>query len=142
MGQISEWVSKTTRPSLSSIKSPTTASGNHFEKLAEAYLVEQGFVLVDTQYQCRSGEIDLIMTDSHVLVFIEVRYRQSEHYGSPADTVDRRKQRKVIKAAKHFLQCHKKFHRFDCRFDVVAITQSSGQPNINWIKNAFSEGFH
>lgn len=142
MGKISQWLSQSYQKSISPISSATRVSGNLFEDLAKKHLTQQGLLLVESQYECRLGEIDLIMTEGEVLVFVEVRYRKSDHYGCAAATVDKRKQQKIIKTAKYFLQAHKAYLCFDCRFDVIAVSESHDEPSINWIKNAFSEGFH
>lgn len=73
------------------------------------------------------------MREGGTLVFVEVRYRGSSRYGTPAETVDGRKQRRLIAAAGHYLQANPSV--LPCRFDVVAI---SGQDRIEWIKNAFN----
>ncbi len=110
----------------------TTAIGLDKERLAESYLTGQTLRLVTRNHRCRFGEIDLIMRDGAVLVFVEVRYRRSERFGSAAETVDARKQRRLVAAARHYLLSHPS--TLPCRFDVVAI---SGQDRIQWIKNAF-----
>jgi uncharacterized protein (TIGR00252 family) len=81
----------------------------------------------------RFGEIDLVMRDGATLVFVEVRYRRSDRFGAPAETVDRRKQQRLTAAANHYLQAHPTV--LPCRFDVVAV---SGGDRIEWIKNAFA----
>ena len=73
------------------------------------------------------------MGDGTTLVFVEVRYRGSSRFGSPAETVDRHKQRRLAAAASHYLQAHPSV--LPCRFDVIAI---SGQDQIQWFKDAFS----
>ncbi|GAB0147490.1 MULTISPECIES: YraN family protein [Marichromatium] len=103
------------------------------ERLAERYLRARGLTTEARNHRCRYGEIDLVMRDGDTLVFVEVRYRRSERYGSPAATVDARKQRRLAAAAAHYLQRHPTM--LCCRFDVVAI---SGQDQIQWVKHAFS----
>ena len=88
--------------------------------------------LLERNYRCRRGEIDLVMRDADTLVFVEVRFRASTRYGTPAETVDIRKQRKLAAAAAHYLQ-YNPTNRL-CRFDVVAV---SGE-HIDWIRNAFN----
>lgn len=73
------------------------------------------------------------MRDGGVLVFVEVRYRHSDRFGAPAETVDRRKQRRLATAAGHYLQSNPSV--LPCRFDVVAI---GGQDRIEWLKDAFN----
>lgn len=113
---------------------PTTgAVGAEKERLAESFLTNQGLRLVARNHRCRYGEIDLIMREASILVFVEVRFRRSTRFGSPAETVDARKQRRLIATAKHYLQAHPT--PCACRFDVVAI---DGQHHIQWIKHAFT----
>lgn len=113
---------------------PTTGEiGAEKERLAESFLLDQGLRLVARNHRCRYGELDLIMRDAAVLVFVEVRFRRSTHFGSPAATVDARKQRRLITTAKHYLQAHPT--PLACRFDVIAM---SGDNQIEWIKHAFT----
>ena len=108
------------------------AIGAGKEELARRYLEQAGLQLVKRNYRCRQGEIDLIMRDADCLAFIEVRYRRSAGFGSPAESVTRTKQRRIILAARHYLQRHPT--PLDCRFDVLAIT---GTQRTEWLKNAF-----
>jgi len=97
-----------------------------------AFLQRQGLRLVDRNYRCRRGEIDLIMLDSDTLVFVEVRYRQSSRFGTAAETVGARKQASLSAAASHYL-AHRRT-QLPCRFDVIGI---DGNQRIEWIQNAF-----
>jgi putative endonuclease len=108
------------------------ACGSDKERLAAAYLDRQGLTLVARNYRCRGGEIDLVLRDRRNLVFVEVRYRRSSRFGSPAETVTAGKQRRLITAASHFLQRHPT--ELACRFDVLAITEND---RIQWIRDAF-----
>lgn len=108
------------------------AIGAGKEELARRHLERSGLRLVERNYRCRQGEIDLIMRDRDCLAFIEVRYRKSAGFGSPAESVTRNKQRRIVLAARHYLQRHPT--PLDCRFDVLAIT---GAQRIEWLKNAF-----
>ncbi len=107
--------------------------GASMERRAESFLTRQGLRCIARNHRCRFGEIDLILHDGCVLVFAEVRFRRSTQFGTPADTVDLRKQRRLIAAASHYLQAHPS--RLPCRFDVVAI---DGQDQIYWIRQAFT----
>lgn len=107
--------------------------GGEKERLAARFLTRQGLRLIGRNHRCRFGEIDLIMRDGDCLVFVEVRYRGSTDFGSPAETVDLRKRHRLAAAAGHFLQTSP--YVLPCRFDVVAI---SGQDHIEWLKNAFT----
>jgi len=106
--------------------------GDDAEVLAISYLQQQGLKLVDRNYHCRRGEIDIIMEDAGTLIFIEVKYRQSDQFGSAAEMVTPQKQQKIITTALHYLQQHKLDRA--CRFDVVTITPKNG---MQWIKGAF-----
>jgi len=114
------------------------AFGESIEKCAVEYLSKKKLKLVTKNYLCKMGEIDIIARDGQDLVFIEVRYRKSELYGGSAASVDKKKQRRVILAADHYLQKHKLTNKIACRFDVIAITGNLDKLDINWIKAAFS----
>jgi putative endonuclease len=112
------------------------AIGKYAEQLAETYLNQRGLKLLQRNYLCRGGEIDLIMTDNGTLVFVEVRYRKHQMFGGAAASVDQRKQQRLLLAARHYLQQHQAGNR-PCRFDVVAISPGAdGQNAVEWISNA------
>ncbi len=113
-------------------------AGRRAEQDACDYLERQGLRLVERNYRCASGEIDLIMRDRDTLVFVEVRYRRSRRFGGGAESVDRRKQGKLSATAAHYLQTHPGAARRPCRFDVIALTGAdNGHPHVDWISNAF-----
>jgi putative endonuclease len=113
-------------------RSRKQAVGAAKEQLACAFLEQQGLRLVASNYRCRRGELDLVMRDAGVLVFVEVRFRASERFGTPAETVGTHKQRRLVAAAAHYLQQHRV--NAPCRFDVLAI---DGGNRIDWIRDAF-----
>jgi len=89
-------------------------------------------------FNCRLGEIDLVMLDGRCLVFVEVRYRQRNRVVEAAFTVGPRKQTTLIRAAKVFLQASPHYAGFVMRFDVVGIDEEpGGQVRLNWIRDAF-----
>ncbi len=118
------------------------------ERAAERYLKAQGLTLVTRNFRGRQGEIDLIMEDGNILVFIEVRSRKSNRFGSAVETIDSTKQAKLIKTAQLYLlgdskPAEKNKHgggRLDriCRFDTVDFDGDISEQNLRWIKNAFS----
>ncbi|HEX9880739.1 MAG TPA: YraN family protein [Candidatus Binatia bacterium] len=110
--------------------------GNEGEGIAERYLEEQGFRLLERNYRCPLGELDLIAVDRKVLVFVEVRTRTHDSAGSPLESVDRRKQKQIIKTALYFLS-QKRLHDRDARFDVIGISYAGGKPVVEHIINAF-----
>ena len=101
--------------------------GSHAEDLALQYIQQQGLAVVERNYHCRRGEIDLIMLENTTLVFVEVRYRKSAQFGGALESVNHAKQKRIIHTAQHFLQQHPPSH-FSCRFDVIAITSNQQLP--------------
>ena len=108
--------------------------GAYFEKKARRYLEQKGLILQESNYHCRSGEIDLIMRDGDQLVFVEVRYRKHTAYGSGADSITPTKRRKIIKTAAFYLQCHGLTEQVSCRFDIISIDANE---NTLWLSDAF-----
>ncbi len=115
------------------VQSPRQVSGQMAEDRALAYLQQRGLKLIERNFRCKGGEIDLILADpaSNLLVFIEVRQRSSQRYGGAAASVTLGKQAKLIIAAQVFLQRYADLPA--CRFDVIAIEDEA----IEWIKQAF-----
>ena len=114
--------------------------GEQFEVIARKYLEQQGLICVTSNFRCRRGEIDLIMKDQCQLIFIEVRYRSRNNYGTAADTVTRKKQSKIILAAQYYLHKYYLTEKVSCRFDIVAIDsiiEDQGR-EIKWLKDAFN----
>lgn len=113
-------------------------SGQLAEEFAQRHLQDQGLRLLCRNWTCRSGELDLVMLDGDTVVFVEVRYRRHAAWGGALESVDMRKQQKLIKAAQLFLQREPRWAKHPCRFDVVAIGASANTPEKpNWIRNAF-----
>ncbi len=112
--------------------------GQIAEDVACKHLQQRGLKLIDRNYRCRVGEIDLIMQDADSLVFVEVRYRQNSGFGNGAESVTFNKQNKLIKTAYYYLQQRKINSNINCRFDVVSITSQEQIAAVDWIKNAFS----
>lgn len=110
-------------------------TGKDAEAYACCHLQAQGLQLLQQNYYTRRGEIDLIMQDKDSLVFVEVRYRRQSRFGSAAESVDRRKQSKLIACANHYLQAFPGIAGQPCRFDVVSI--GGNMKRIEWIMNAF-----
>ncbi|MGM0633335.1 MAG: YraN family protein [Pseudomonadota bacterium] len=110
--------------------------GMTMERYAACYLEQQGLLPITANYQCRVGEIDLIMRDQDTLVFVEVRYRRSEQHGTATETVTSYKQCRLIRCARHYLMQQRLHETMACRFDVVGIRADG---SIEWIPNAFSQ---
>ena len=115
-------------------------SGKTAEIQARKYLEARNFKTVATNVHSRFGEIDIVMTRKNELLFVEVRYRTSSSYGSAAQSVHIYKQRKLINAARYFLQQNPEYGRYDCRFDVITI--ESSQNILQWHPCAFSLESH
>ena len=111
--------------------------GRQVENNACEYLKKQGLKLVARNYRCRSGEIDLIMQDGKILVFIEVRFRTSHSYGTGLDSVTKAKQLKIIRAAEYYLLVKHLTYKISCRFDVISATFKEEKFDFFWVKNAF-----
>jgi putative endonuclease len=116
----------------------TQALGKHAEDEACEFLQAKGFQLLERNYRCYHGEIDLIMRDKHHIVFVEVRSRRSILYGNAFESITRHKMRKLIKTASHFLQMRAYLNKVDSRFDVVAIHPIAGKKQLEWIRDAFT----
>lgn len=105
-------------------------SGQAGEDRALVHLERHGLALVERNFRCKGGEIDLIMRDGAGLVFVEVRKRADLRHGGAAASVTSHKQRRLIVAAQAYLQRYRMPPA--CRFDVIAIDGT----DLNWLKNA------
>jgi putative endonuclease len=112
-------------------------TGQQAEDSACQYLTTQGLSLIERNYFSPRGEIDLIMKDNSTTVFIEVRYRSNSRFGSGAESVDQRKQKKLLATAAYYLQKNPKAARGACRFDVISLTTNNGEQQLDWIPDAF-----
>lgn len=110
--------------------------GEDAEQYAASYLQNQRLTLLQQNYRCRFGEIDLIMREDETLVFVEVRMRTSEAFGGAAASITSSKQAKLLRTARHYISDLNREPA--CRFDVVLLSGADGK-NVDWIKNAFGE---
>jgi putative endonuclease len=124
---------------LSWIKKATShARGKVTETFAEDYLIEQGLQPIDKNVHCRQGEIDLVMRDGDVFVFVEVKYRKNNHFGSAAEAVSLAKQNKIKHCVAFFFhKANLNEYNTPCRFDVIALEGDINKPQVTWLKNAF-----
>jgi len=111
--------------------------GDAVELAAEQLLRRAGLVCLARQYATRQGEVDLILRDGDVLVFVEVRFRRHDDFGGAFASVDRHKQSRVVKAALAYVGAHPGLSRMPIRFDVVAGSGSPDAPKLDWTKDAF-----
>lgn len=123
------------KPLDNKLTAPHLLRGISTEQLACKHLQASGLHLLHQNYRLKMGEIDLIMRDGTVIVFVEVRYRKTNRYGGALGSIDPRKQARIIRTAQHYLQY--RAPDAQARFDVVAV---DGDHRILWIKNAFDTG--
>lgn len=112
--------------------------GLEAEQKSCVYLQQQGLILLQQNYRCYHGEIDLIMQDQDTIVFVEVRHRSHLSHGNALESVHFGKRKKIIKTAIHYLQIKKWLYRRNSRFDIVAIHPIGGKMQLEWVKNAFT----
>jgi putative endonuclease len=114
--------------------------GTHAERLAAEYLLARGYRILAHNYRTRGGELDLVALHGDTLVFVEVRARHSDAHGAPFETVDRRKQRRVARAAETWLVENGRTRAF-ARFDVISVLAApGGAPAIEHLEHAFELG--
>lgn len=117
--------------------------GRWGEALVAEYLRRQGYKLLATGYRCRMGEIDLIGTRNGILAFVEVKTRQDDRFGQGREFVDRRKQTRILAAARQYLLDYP-LGELQPRFDVAEVLAPEGratqEPEIYYLENAFGAG--
>ncbi len=107
------------------------------EKLAAKHLRKKGYTIIEQNYRCRLGEIDIVARDGTTLVFVEVKTRTSTTFGTPAMAVTPKKQQQISRAAQQYLASHDLFDSA-ARFDVVAVfLPPNGAREIEIVPNAF-----
>jgi len=115
--------------------------GFELEVLACQYLLDQNLQLITRNYSTRFGELDLIMLDGQILVFLEVRYRKNIKYGHPIESITKAKQLKILNTALDFLYHNQQYKNIQYRFDVITILgnitkiRQNFNEYINWHKN-------
>ncbi len=108
-------------------------TGTRKEELAAEYLTRHGVRILERNFRCHQGEIDLIGRDGRYLVFFEVKYRKTERNGMPAEAVGYVKQQRIRYTAQFHLYSRRYPEDMPCRFDVVSILGDQ----ITWIRDAF-----
>lgn len=111
--------------------------GKKGEKIALRYLKKSGFEIIECGFRALRGEIDIIAKEKETIVFVEVKTRRSNEFGSPLEAIDLNKQKQIKKIAAVYIS--KKYRKFiPCRFDVIGImVEKKGDYKISHIKNAF-----
>jgi putative endonuclease len=119
------------------LKQSTTEKGQLAEDHALTFLEKAGLILLQRNYRSSMGEVDLIMLDGDTTVFVEVRSRKKNSFLNTVETIDQRKQNRIIHTSQHYLQQVRNNKTRDNRFDVILISGAIDEENIEWIKNAF-----
>lgn len=96
-------------------------TGTRYEQFAVRFLEEQGYRILEKNFRCRQGEIDLIARDGEYLVFLEVKYRKDDRMGTGGEAVGKLKQGRIIRCARCYLMRHAEYMETPCRFDVVSV---------------------
>jgi putative endonuclease len=124
---------------LSPRKEPFRMSlGKRGEIVAANFLAQNGYKILEQNYRCEIGEIDVIAEKDGRILFVEVKTRSSEHYGLPQESVHEIKQRKISRSAEWYLK-EKRFETKPVGFEVIAVQwKEGGDPEIRLISNAFS----
>lgn len=111
--------------------------GRWAEQTALEYLLTKKLKLLDKNFRSVFGEIDLIMQDKSIILFIEVRYRSSNHFHTAVESINRKKCERIIATSQQYLSENRSASQLDCRFDVLVLSGPQETPTIEWIKNAF-----
>jgi putative endonuclease len=115
-------------------------TGRRGEDLAVDYLKQRGYRIIERNYRCPFGEIDIVALHGEVVVFIEVKTRRSERFGDPQQSVTLEKQKRISRISLDYLQ-KKRLYPCSARFDVVAVRMLGKGPEIELIPNAFDIAF-
>ena len=116
-------------------------SGADAEQLGQEFLISKGLLFVAKNFRTRRGEIDLIMLDNKVLVFVEVRFRSSVSYGSAEESITTQKCQRLTAAAEAYMQLEGLTDKVSARFDALAISPATKNQTstdrycIKWIEN-------
>jgi putative endonuclease len=111
-------------------------TGRQGEGIALDYLKNEGYLIVERNYRCHLGEIDIIAKEGNIIVFVEVKSRRSGSFGEPQEAVGTKKQKKLSMIALFYLH-EKKITDVNARFDIVAVHIDSGEPLVELIRDAF-----
>tara|TARA_R110000868_G_scaffold383577_2_gene650567 strand:+ start:608 stop:976 length:369 start_codon:yes stop_codon:yes gene_type:complete len=112
--------------------------GDRAESEALKFLTQKGLRLLEKNFHCSMGEIDLIMQDSTHTIFVEVRFRSQSSFGNATESITPSKIKKIVKTATLYLQKKKWLYKVNSRFDVLAIDFTNKEKQVTWLKNAFT----
>ena len=113
------------------------ALGTLGEHVAEQWLVERGWTILERRYRGIRNELDLVMRRENMVAFVEVKTRRRDDFGDPICAVDRHKQRRLIRSAQAWIVHHGE-PQFEYRFDVIGILVEHSGPQVQHIENAFA----
>lgn len=111
----------------------TVEKGRKYEMAAYEYLQNEGMKILQKNFRCRQGEVDLIGLHGDCLVFVEVKYRKSSRSGMPEEAVGEAKQKKICRTSEYYRMRHPEFSTLQIRYDVLALLGDE----IRWHQNAF-----
>lgn len=138
MTRVSETSPQVTEGVAGDMRTSQQRDGGGAEAIALSYLQKHGLVLLDSNFSCRFGEIDLLMRDGDTLVVTEVRYRTSG-VEDALYSIGLQKRKRLRQAAMKFLQENPALAGRPLRFDVIAIGGLLDEPHISWISDAFQD---
>ena len=107
------------------------------EQTALEYLLAKKLKLLEKNFRSSFGEIDLIMQDKDIILFIEVRYRSSNSFHTALESINKKKCERIILTSQKYLSENRRALQLDCRLDVLTLSGTQENPTIQWIKNAF-----
>ncbi|MBC7190432.1 YraN family protein [Candidatus Aerophobetes bacterium] len=115
--------------------------GKKGEKAALSFLRKKGYKILERNFRCRLGEIDIVAKNEDKIIFVEVRSRENLNLGYPEESLTHIKKKRLTKLALFYLKC-RRLEDIPCRFDVVAVVFEKGEiKNIHLVKNAFEASF-
>jgi len=114
----------------------TADLGRRGEKLAADFLREQGYKILESNYRCKVGEIDIIARQGELIVFVEVKTSGTDRFGAPQSWVGPRKQRRLVSLASFYLQ-ENRIAGCDVRFDVIGVEWKGDSPELTHVVDAF-----
>lgn len=110
-------------------------TGRSGEEIASQYLEKEGYEILDRNFSCHQGEIDIIAKDKNEIVFIEVKTRTNKKYGLASEAVNENKQKHLLRAIQYYIYI-KKYEKCFIRIDVIEVYIKNNKVNINHIKQA------
>ena len=113
--------------------------GSEGEQIALTFIKKRGFKILSTNYRSPVGEVDIIAAKKNLISFIEVKTRQSSHFGHPEEAIRRKKMKRIIRTAQHYLVTHNLYDKVTVRFDVLSLVKKDASFDVEYFKNAFRD---